>query len=60
MKLIKSLIIFSIFFIFTFLIIPNTYAQVSIEQSKDTQSMKIPYSVRIYFDFDENAVTKRD
>jgi tetratricopeptide (TPR) repeat protein len=58
MKLIKSLIIFSIFFIFTFLIIPNTYAQVSIEQSKDTQSMKIPYSVRIYFDFDENAVTK--
>jgi len=58
MKLIKSSIIFSIFFIFTFLIIPNTYAQVSIEQSKDTQSMKIPYSVQIYFDFDENAVTK--
>jgi tetratricopeptide (TPR) repeat protein len=58
MELIKSLIIFSIFFIFTFLIIPNTYAQVSIEQSKDTQSMKIPYSVQIYFDFDENAVTK--
>jgi tetratricopeptide (TPR) repeat protein len=58
MKLIKSLIIFSIFFIFTFLIIPSTYAQVSIEQSKDTQSMKIPYSVQIYFDFDENAVTK--
>lgn len=40
------------------MIIPNTYAQVSIEQSKDTQSMKIPYSVQIYFDFDENAVTK--
>jgi len=58
MKLIKGSIIFSIFFIFTFLIIPNTYAQVSIEQSKDTQSMKIPYSVQIYFDFDENAVTK--
>jgi tetratricopeptide (TPR) repeat protein len=57
MKLIKSLIIFSIFFIFTFLIIPNTYAQVSIEQSKDTQSMKIPYSVQIYFS-DENVVTK--
>jgi len=58
MKLIKSLIIFSIFFIFTFLINPNTYARVSIEQSKDTQSMKIPYSVQIYFDFDVNAVTK--
>jgi tetratricopeptide (TPR) repeat protein len=57
MKLIKSLIIFSIFFIFTFLIIPNTYAQVSIEQSKDTQSMKIPYSVQIYFS-DENVVTE--
>jgi tetratricopeptide (TPR) repeat protein len=58
MKLIKSLIIFSIFFIFTFLIIPNTYAQVSIEQSKDTQSIKIPYSVQIYFYFDENVVTE--
>ena len=58
MKLIRSSIIFSIFFIFTFFTILNTYAQVSIEQSKDTQSMKIPYSVQIYFDFDVNAVTK--